>query len=194
MGYHTDFNGHFELDTPLDENQTTFLNAFALTRRMKRDVEAYLKSTNDGLYESVGLPIGEEGAYVADSFTSLAPSYEKACLLRYDSENDNPSIRYAINDPPQGQPGLWCGWVPSLDGKQIMWDESEKFYNYIEWIKYIIEHFLTPWGKTISGEVHFRGEEHSDRGIIFAKDNNVEIVYDQVVEAHEIGPSWAKKE
>ena len=46
------------------------------------------------------------------------------------------------NSPPKGQPGLWCQWVPTHDGKFIVWDGNEKFYNSAEWMTYLIEHFI----------------------------------------------------
>src|SRR6478735_9098142 len=48
------------------------------------------------------------------------------------------------NEPPSGQPGLWCQWVPTDDGTAIEWDGGEKFYNSVEWMRYIIDHFLKP--------------------------------------------------
>jgi hypothetical protein len=39
MGYTTDFSGEFKLDKPLTDEQAIYVNKFADTRRMKRDVE-----------------------------------------------------------------------------------------------------------------------------------------------------------
>ena len=79
------------------------------------------------------------------------------------------------NQPPQGQPGLWCQWIPTntLDG--LEWDEGEKFYHYVEWLEYLIEHFLTPWGLSISGEVSFQGEDPTDCGVIKVVHNKVTV-------------------
>ena len=72
-----------------------------------------------------------------------------------------------------GQPGLWCQWVPSDDGTTLAWDEGEKFYNYIEWLQYLIGHFIKPWGRILSGEVYWQGEESDDFGKIVVRDNEV---------------------
>ena len=48
------------------------------------------------------------------------------------------------NRPPAGQPGLWCQWVPAVDGTGIEWDGGEKFYAAEEWMRYLIDHFLKP--------------------------------------------------
>jgi hypothetical protein len=78
------------------------------------------------------------------------------------------------NRPPSTQPDLWCQWVPTKDGKGIEWDGSEKFYGYVEWIKYLIAKVLSPKGYVLNGTVDWRGEEWEDAGTISIKDNNVE--------------------
>jgi len=65
-------------------------------------------------------------------------------------------------------PGAWCQWEPSDDGVAILWDEGEKFGNYEEWINHLLEHFLTPWGVTLSGQITWQGEERDDFGILVA--------------------------
>ena len=51
------------------------------------------------------------------------------------------------NNPPPGQPGLWCQWVPTEDGAALQWDEGEKFYCAPEWMAYLIDTFLRPRAK-----------------------------------------------
>lgn len=94
------------------------------------------------------------------------------------------------NEPPEGQPGLWCKWEPSLDGTQIQWDGAEKFYNPVEWMRYLIDHFLRPDapGKTqtvdaatfftfgdhvVNGVIEAQGEESSDVWFLIVQDNVV---------------------
>lgn len=83
--------------------------------------------------------------------------------------------------------GTYCGWVPSHDGTEIVWDEAEKFYGYVDWLGYLIDKFLRPWGYVLNGEVRWEGEESDDRGVIYCKDNQVEEVQDTITNA---GPSW----
>ena len=52
------------------------------------------------------------------------------------------------------QPGLWCGWRPNEDGTVIEHDGGEKFYDYTEWIQYLVHHFLEPWGYKLNGDVY----------------------------------------
>jgi len=84
--------------------------------------------------------------------------------------------RYGIlgpNQPPRDQPGLWCQWTPTEDAAGVEWDGQEKFYSYIGWLKYIIEHFLVRWGYTMNGEVTWEGESPDDIGSIRVINNRV---------------------
>jgi hypothetical protein len=67
---------------------------------------------------------------------------------------------------PEPFPGNYCQWVVTkkLDG--IEWDGNEKFYDYPEWLQWIINYVLAPAGIKLSGTVKFQGEESSDRGTL----------------------------
>lgn len=97
------------------------------------------------------------------------------------------------NKPHESQPGLWCQWVVSEDGKQLSWNGGEKFYHSPEWMTYLIEHFLgkTPIAKeaaqldflkghTLNGEIAARGEEPSDIWLLVVKDNKVSVMQGEV--------------
>jgi hypothetical protein len=56
------------------------------------------------------------------------------------------------------------------------WDGNEKFYHYIEWLQYLIQHFFEKWGIKLNGEVEWQGEDSSDFGKIIVTDNVVEIL------------------
>ncbi len=157
MGYTTDFNGSFDLDKPLTVAQKNYLDKFSETRRMKRD--AKVNALPDPFRNSVGLPVGAEGAY----FVGAAG---------FAGQDRDPSI-VDYNSPPNGQPSLWCQWIPTEDGKGIVWDGGEKFYSYIEWLEYLIENFLKPWGYKLNGEVEWQGEDSDDFGKIVVKNNKV---------------------
>lgn len=72
-------------------------------------------------------------------------------------------------------PSIWCDWVPDEDGNALQHNENEKFYCYVEWLKYLIEHYFNPWGVTLSGSVTWKGEERSDVGVITIKNNIVTV-------------------
>lgn len=75
----------------------------------------------------------------------------------------------------EDKPGFWCQWVPSEDGHAIEWDQGEKFYEYIDWLKYIIENFMKPNGIVLNGEVRFRGEDFNDVGVLVCVNNEVTV-------------------
>ena len=70
-------------------------------------------------------------------------------------------------------PGFYCQWTPTEDGTAIVWDGNEKFYNYEEWLRYIIKNFLKPWGYVLNGDVRWNGESSDDLGVLRVKDNEV---------------------
>jgi hypothetical protein len=88
----------------------------------------------------------------------------------------------ADDSPVEG----YCQWVPSCGGKCLEWDGGEKFYRYVEWLRYIISGFLIPWGIVLSGGVEWQGEESCDRGKIVVADNVVKVFKGRVVYAEEL--------
>jgi hypothetical protein len=166
MGYTTDFIGAFNVNPPLAGNHRQYLTKFNDTRRMKRDA-AKTARRPDPIREAVGLPVGDYGAYFVG---------EKG----FRGQDCGPDV-IESNGPPRPQPGSWCQWIPNDDGTTIEWDGGEKFYEYIEWLEYIIEHFLKPWGYVLDGVVEWSGEEHGDIGRILVEKNKVTIERGHIV-------------
>lgn len=144
MGYTTYFNGRFKLNRKLKKKDQDFLTKFAETRRMARNL---------------GPEFGIEGEFFVGG----------ACFSGQD--HDASVIDY--NRPPSTQPSLWCQWVPSENGKFIQWDGGEKFYSYVEWLKYLIDKILAPRGYVLDGEVEWQGEDNGDVGKIIVSENVV---------------------
>ena len=106
----------------------------------------------------------------------------------YRHEAEDPDV-ISYNEPPDGQPGLWCSWEPSTDGREIEWSGAEKFYHAAEWMAYLIDHFLKPGAeasKTQSplfesftfnhiahGTIEAQGEDPDDRWALIVEDNEV---------------------
>ena len=157
MGYTTDFNGHFNLSPALNEHQIAYLNKFQEIRHMRRDADKCSK-VSDPMRMAVNLPIGDECEY----FVNGSENLDDTSILDY-------------NNPPKNQPGVWCQWLPTEDGETIEWSGGEKFYDYIEWINYLNENFLKPWGIVISGMVSWQGENSGDIGVIIAKDGEIRV-------------------
>jgi hypothetical protein len=138
----------------LRPEHAAYLHAFRESRRMKRDARK-AKLLYDPIREAVGLPLGPQaGYYVGDDWAQ--------------SVLDE-------NEPPKGQPGLHCQWMPNDDGTAIVWDGGEKFYYFTEWVEYIIKHFLGPWGYILNGRMTWQGEDEEDTGTILVVENAVEI-------------------
>lgn len=166
MGYTTEFEGQFAISPPLDPKHKGYLEAFANTRRMRRGKEFDLgighreiPILNDPVREAVGLPWGDHGEFCVAG-------------VGYRGQGDDPTIE-DHNSPPGDQPGLWCQWIPTEDGTALVWDGGEKFYHYTGWLSYLIKKFFIPWGYTLNGRVTYVGEDHSDRGEIEVKNNEV---------------------
>ena len=72
-------------------------------------------------------------------------------------------------------PSIWCQWRVGGDGRSIEWDEGEKFYGYIGWIKYLNDKVLRPRKYRLSGTVCFQGESPEDGGRLIANGNEVRV-------------------
>lgn len=162
MGYSTNFSGKIQLNKKLSDAHFAYLEKFAETRRMKRN-PTIAEELPDPIRTATGLPIGVEGGYFVGG-------------LSYGGQAEDRSVTNN-NVEPEGQPGLWCQWIPTHTDEDevsyIEWDGGEKFYNYVEWLEYIIEHFLKPWGYVANGEIIWQGEEMRDRGKIIVNKNKV---------------------
>jgi hypothetical protein len=128
---------------------------------MKRDA-VIAETLPDPVRLAAGLPIGNDGAYFVGGIGNSGQDHDISVI--------------SGNYPPPEQPGLWCQWIPNDDDTAIVWDEGEKFYEFLPWLNYIITHFLNPWGYTLKGKVIWQGEDIDDRGAIFVIDNNVTTV------------------
>lgn len=77
------------------------------------------------------------------------------------------------NRPAFTQPGLWCQWIVTKGGRFLEWDGGEKFYNYMEWLDYLVCEFFHPLGYVLNGSVEWQGEDYDDFGTIVVTNNVV---------------------
>ena len=80
-------------------------------------------------------------------------------------------------------PGIWCQWIPEkcfrgweeewYSDNTLAWDKREKFYNYVEWLKWLIDNFFIPKGYILNGSVIWQGPEIGDVGTITVKTSTV---------------------
>lgn len=191
MGYTTDFWGELTLSKPLDPLQYNYINQFSNTRRMRRDVNKLMElykgkhghptpvdETPEGIY-------GKEGEYFVHNDGNCGQNEDDSILdynqapgqMPYDA-NMPFNTRYNESQrrikSGECQPGLWCQWVVNGDDPQTLtWDGGEKFYNYVEWLRYLIKHFFERWNVKLNGEIRWQGEEPEDMGLIVVNDNVV---------------------
>jgi len=158
MGYTTNFTGELSVTPAASQELTNYINTFSSTRRMGRDVDT-LHRLYKGKHGFEG-DYGVNGEYFAKEDGNFGQS-------------DCKSIQN-YNGSPTSQPGLWCQWVLTEDGEYLEWDGGEKFYSYIEWLKYMIANFFEPKGHKLNGEIQWYGEERQDEGTIYVKDNKVQ--------------------
>jgi len=167
MGYSTTFNGYFRVDKPVDDETYNLLHGLASTRRMQRDIRKLGRRVYVGKVKRVTKEIaaqwekefGVEGEFwIGDSG---------------DSGQSHTQDIIDSNTPPKTQPGLWCQWSIQEDKQTIEWDGGEKFYKYVEWIKYLIEKVLDPRGYKLNGTVTWQGEDDEDAGQIEIVNNVV---------------------
>ena len=188
MGYTTDFEGRLKLSRPATAAEVDFINKFSNSRRMRRNTDIVMANFKgkDGLpfvftptpaqakaikaLEKSGLLVTVSPKESADTRTPLEIYGQQGEYYVGDKE-DNSVLD--SNNPSSTQPGLWCQWVLSKDGKELMWDGGEKFYNYVEWLEYMIKNFFEPWGIKLDGVITWSGEDRGDIGSIKVVKNKV---------------------
>ena len=170
MGYSTDFYGSVTFNKPITEELKNYINKFGETRRMKRDVEKIKKTFPDWEKNCFNGNLGVDGEYFVGGNGFMG------------QDRDDSIVDY--NYPPETQPGLWCQWMIDDDGN-LVWDGGEKFYEYGEWLTYLIENFLAPSGYVCNGEIEFQGEDMNDFGTIYVKDNVVTVEYGMRIQSLE---------
>ena len=189
MGYTTDFQGQLNFDRVLTNEEVNYIKKFNDSRRMKRDVSKLYE-----LYKGEGgnpfLPkeetYGNEGEYFVGGKEYFGQDRDDS-IINY---NQSPGTVVKGTDEDFGtywsrytkqiqdglcQPGLWCQWTTDEEGTCLEWDGGEKFYNYVEWLKYLINHFFEKWGVKLNGEITWVGEDSEDMGKIVVVDNVVTV-------------------
>jgi hypothetical protein len=178
MGYTTDFDGQLTLSKPLTKKQFDFLEKLKDTRRMKRDVSK-LMETYKGKH---GYPGRTADKNTPEEIYGIEGEFfvhedETTGVIDY---NIAPGQVSFLDDSSKAQPGLWLQWEvlegdDENDPQVLQWDGGEKFYNYTEWLQYLIDRFFNPWGIMLNGEIEWVGEDSSDRGKIVVKNNVMEV-------------------
>jgi len=93
------------------------------------------------------------------------------------SEDRHDSI-YNYGDVRRAYPSIWNQWVieRSYGGNDLLvWDEGEKFYQYVGWLSYLIVNYFDQWEVELNGVVDFDGEDREDRGEIHIKNSEISV-------------------
>jgi hypothetical protein len=157
MSYNIKLLGRFGFSRQLTEAEYEYLNAFARSARVARD-ESRASALPDPLRFAVGLPIGPQGGHYVGG----------ASIENWTSDG---SVVNA-NAPPRDQPNLRCQWIPTQDRNGIEWDRGPAFYEWVEWLEYLVAHFFVPWGIKVNGTVKMVGE-NEEEGNLYVVDNKV---------------------
>lgn len=164
MGYTTDFDGGFELSPNATDEFVEYINNFSTVRHMPRDIEVLKEADPDWASHCFHTDLGRLGEYY------LGPDET--------SVTDHNCGAFGSGDPKVFTPGLWCQWRIEKDPRSkryyLCWDGGEKFYAYIEWLQYLIDHFFSREGILLNGTVKWAGEEPEDLGIIEVRDNIID--------------------
>jgi hypothetical protein len=159
MGYTTDFFGSLEFNKPVTPWLAEYINKFSGTRRMKRDPEKIKELFPDYGKMCFNGDLGKEGEYFIGGVGPFGQDEDESVING--------------NMPAKAQPGLWCQWIIT-EGGTLEWDGGEKFYNYEEWLEYLIDNFFEPLGYILNGDIEWQGEDYDDFGTIHVENN---IIY-----------------
>ena len=163
MGYTTDFFGSLEFNKPVAPWLADYIEKFNRTRRMKRDPEKIKELFPNWGELCFNGELGFEGAYFVGGLGFMG------------QDNDTSVLDH--NEPSSDQPGLWCQWVINVEKNCLEWDGGEKFYNYEEWLEYLIDNFFEPLGYVLNGDIEWQGENYDDLGTIHVVNNVIDMEY-----------------
>ena len=163
MGYTTWFEGELTPNKPFKKEFVNYINAFSKKRHEPRDVEIIKHSDPDWAKHCLDGNLGLYGMYYVGGF---------------DEEIIDRSAAKGYTCP-----GYWCDWHINEKTGVVEWNGAEKFYEYTDWLIFLIENFFEPAGYILNGEFIWIGEDSEDRGKISVVNNKVseflgEIVYE----------------
>ncbi len=98
-------------------------------------------------------------------------------------ENDSRDFKDGVT-----YPGAYCQWILTGGRTGLGWDNNEKFYDYVEWLQFIIDEILKPAGVKLTGTVNYSGDDPCDCGLLIVGDDQkailkpMPIVTDEYVE------------
>jgi len=70
-------------------------------------------------------------------------------------------------------PGIWCDYTCTTT--EIKWNGSEKSYDMVQWMEFLIMEFFRPFGRKLDGQMEAQGEDFNDRWLLVVTDNIVSV-------------------
>lgn len=100
----------------------------------------------------------------------LTPDHADILIEFSEIEHEDESGKPGGDGKP---PAHYCQWIPTEDLGGLEWDKVEKFYYGKEWLVYLIETFIKPWGYTLNGESPWYIDDFQEAGILKVVNNVV---------------------
>ena len=149
MGYTTEFDGTISFNKIVTYEMQTFINRFSHNRHVKRDPKLIPQMDPEWQKHCYRGSLGPGAMYyyppdkiAVDKIVRKSPWYKTdANNMVQNDFGQIMDISVLKDEPPDGVPGYWCQWIINNDG-DLEWDGGEKFYNYVEWLKFLITHFF----------------------------------------------------
>ena len=185
MGYSTDFYGTVKFNRPLTPEIATYINRFSHNRHMTRDPDIIKQMDPKWTNHCWKGDLGPHGIFYTPPEVMNKNFVEHGATLGSKQVDgnlySNPfgqmiDISVVKDIPPEECPGYWCQWIINQDG-ELEWDGGEKFYEYTQWLEFLIKYFFEPEGYILNGSIDFQGEDRDDAGTIYVTDNIVTIEY-----------------
>jgi hypothetical protein len=190
MGYNTEFDGCLTFNKPLPKETADYIVRFSRIRHMTRNPKIIKKMDPNWKQHCWNGDLGPNGIYYVvpentpvEFFEEDDPNKKSPYLRRMKAVNgcienthgDMIDKSVTSDAPPKEVPGYWCQWTINDEGN-LAWDCGEKFYEYVPWLKFLIEHFFAPEGYVLDGDIIYDGEDCSDHGLIRVRENVVEVI------------------
>ena len=178
MGYTTTFHGELHFNQSVTDEIVRYINAFSRTRHTRRNIKTIKELFPNWQSQCWKGNLGTDGEYFIGLEIQVDRPYidNENTFNSWIRERNRQNAAADDNVPPQDVPGLWCHWIINERGN-LCWSGDEKFYDYEEWLVYLINRFFEPEGYVLNGRILYSGERDDDMGYLFVKDNKVVKVY-----------------
>jgi hypothetical protein len=147
MSIPTYFFCEFTVTPAFRPEHEAYLKAFSNSYHCKKDVNA-LVLLPDPVRDLANLGVGEDGEFSVGDLDTDRPSAAviafRATRVRASPSSDN-EYELASTQPSTGQ----CCW--QFEGDSIWCDQDDDLEEYADWLEYVIQKFLIPWGYVVNG-------------------------------------------